>query len=83
MVEALLERQVVHAWGGRAVADLTRGDLLKLLEDVRLPRQTEVATKGRGTFTAVRGGAARHRGVLGTRAEGLAGTYRRYNFLAE
>lgn len=56
MVEALLERHVLPAWGDRAVADLTRGDLLKLLEDVRQPRQTEVTTKGRGTFTAVRGG---------------------------
>jgi integrase len=56
MVEALLERHVLPAWCDRAVADLTRGDPLKLLEDVRQPHQTEVTTKGRGTFTAVRGG---------------------------
>lgn len=45
MVETLLERHVLPAWGDRAVADLTRGDLLKLLEDVRQPRQTEVTTR--------------------------------------
>ena len=56
MVEALLDRHVVPAWGGRAVVDLARGDLLKLLEDVRQPQETEVTTKGRGSFTAMRGG---------------------------
>jgi len=56
VVEALLARHVVPAWGNRPVADMSRGDLLKLLEVVRTPRDVEVTTRGRGTFTSTRGG---------------------------
>jgi integrase len=57
VVVALLARHVVPAWGDRPVVDLTRGDLLKLLEDVRTPREVEVKTRGRGTVKVERGGA--------------------------
>ncbi|MGG5809155.1 tyrosine-type recombinase/integrase [Falsiroseomonas sp. CW058] len=57
VVEALLARHVRPAWGHRPVAEVTRGDLLKLLDDVRQPRPVEVRTRGRGTFTVDRGGA--------------------------
>lgn len=56
VVEALLARHVVPAWGDRPVTELTRGDLLKLVEEVRTPRKVEVTTRGRGTFTIERGG---------------------------
>lgn len=57
VVEALLARHVRPAWGERKVAEVTRGDLLKLLEAVRQPGPVEVTTRGRGTFKSSRGGA--------------------------
>ncbi|MDP3418682.1 hypothetical protein [Falsiroseomonas sp.] len=40
----------------RPLVDLTRGDLLKQLEEARTPREVEVTTPGRGIFTSTRGG---------------------------
>ena len=55
-VERLLHRHVVPAWGDRPVITLTRGDLLRLLEDVREPQQVEVAGPKGGRYEAMRGG---------------------------
>ena len=55
-VEAKLRRHVLPAWGDRPVAQITRGDLLVLLDRVRSGGDVSVKTRGRGTFTHKRGG---------------------------
>ena len=55
-VERLLHRHVLPAWGDRPVITLTRGDLLRLLEDVREPQQVEVTGPKGGRYDAMRGG---------------------------
>lgn len=55
-VEAKLRRHVLPAWGDRPVVEITRGDLLQLLDRVRSGGDVTVKTRGRGTFTHKRGG---------------------------
>lgn len=55
-VEAKLRRHVLPAWGDRPVVEITRGDLLQLLDQVRNGGDVTVKTRNRGTFTHKRGG---------------------------
>ena len=45
--EKQLRLYVAAAWGSRTIASVARGDLVQLLEDVRLPRTIEVIKEGR------------------------------------
>ena len=53
--EQKLRLHVLPAWGARPVASIERGDLVRLIEEVRVPRTVE-ARQGERTLRCMRGG---------------------------